>query len=165
MRFEEDEREYWGERLKAWPASRVSKCRIPVEAAEYLSRVGLPGGATWNFQPSDEARPAHAARGMVIIMYDGVAPICIDEVGGGRIVALEEHGTSVRFVNSSVRMFGRFLSTYQQYRCAVDVVSDEEGLMLVDEVETQFARIDQRAMEVPDNYWPVIVEQMRYVLA
>jgi hypothetical protein len=50
---------------------------------------------------------------------------------------------------------------YEQYRRAVGDVSEAEALRLVGVAEERIRNADPAAFDDPENWWPVIVEQMK----
>lgn len=151
---------FWGDTLARWPEKVVSKMGMGEEDGAYLVEIGLPVGVDWTIEistPANEVRRAHD--GLPILAFDGPMPICVDPNEGG-IVIIREEGTT-RLVNSDVRRFGAFLMLYQDYRMRVAELDDVEADELIDEIEDRMRTADAGAMETPEDYWSVIVEQMR----
>lgn len=161
----EDIVKFWGrENLKRWSESSLRDVAIPQPSKRFLIEVGLPYKEDWTLQFDPEAdhlprlpNKANYRR----IGFDDFVPICLDEKRGGCVVAVEtEVGGSERFINSSVERFGEFLVLYQEYRKAARAVSEEEIVKFISGVEERMRKADPKAFDDPNNYWPVIVEQM-----
>ncbi len=81
-------------------------------------------------------------------------PICICSDGSGYIVIVEEMNSRLRFINSSPAMYGGFIARYVRYTLGLD-----DGFY--DSFQEIAREADPLAFEDPDNYWPVIFEQIR----
>lgn len=125
----------------------------------YLREVGLPVGIDWTLVVTPPLRgtrrPMHD--GEWILAVDGPIPICVEH--GGRIVAAEPAGK--RHVNANVRAFGAFLVLYQEYRMRVRGLDESGSQELINDTKVKMRGADPTAMQDPDAYWSVIVEQMR----
>ena len=149
--------------LKCWKASSLADVNIPLPSKEFLTSNGLPSGVDWTigFDTEVVGTLGHAAaKGLRILGHDDGTEICLDEHRDGRVVALEPRG-NIRFINSSVETFGEFLTIYQSYRMAVRGMSEDKAVLLVDSIETSMRSVDGEAFGDRENWWPVIVEQMR----
>lgn len=155
------ELKYWGDQLTTWPKEWTDHVNLPDAARDYLHNVGLPAGQDWNLEILPASQPVRIRDGLVELIHDGPVPLCVDEENGGRVVAVEEEGARERLVNSDVVCLGRFLMLYQQYRVAVRNVSGDEAETLIASTLTAMQSADPSAMSQKDNYWMVIVEQMR----
>jgi hypothetical protein len=129
-----------------------------------LIEVGLPYKEDWTLRFDSEAdhlprlpKKANYRR----IGFDDLVPVCLDEKRGGCVVAVETAvGGSKRFINSSVECFGEFLVLYQEHWKAARAVSEEEIVKFISGVEERIRKADPEAFDDPNNYWPVVVEQM-----
>jgi hypothetical protein len=161
----EDIVSFWGqENLKRWSESSLRDVAIPQPSKRFLIEVGLPYKEDWTLRFDAEAdhlpRLPHKAN-CRRIGFDDFVPICLDEKRGGCVVAVEtEVDGSERFINSSVERFGEFLVLYQEYRKVARAVSEEEIVKIIPGVEERMRRADSKAFDSPNDYWPVIVEQM-----
>lgn len=146
--------------LEPWPAEIVDRLRLSDTDRAYLKTIGLPqdSDCTLTFgptEPNDER-----SLGMVTIGHDGTVPICVD-TQSGRVVA-RESDHEVRFVSSSLPMFGKFLALYDTYRrTVVDLHDEAEIAALISRIEGEMNAVDPDAMKNPEHYWSVVVEQMR----
>lgn len=153
------ERFFWGDALIPWPTDAIAVMGLGELDAVYLRDVGLPVGIDWTLVVTP---PEHGARppmhdGEWILALDGPVPLCVEH--GGRIVAAEPAGK--RHVNANVRAFGAFLVLYQEYRMRVRGLDESESQQLINDTEAKMRGADPTAMQDPDAYWSVIVEQMR----
>jgi hypothetical protein len=72
----------------------------------------------------------------------------------GHILCIEDRGS--RFMNASV--------AFQAYRLAVRYMDEsavEEIGRIIYSTESRLSTLDQEAMSSSENYWPLVVEQMR----
>ncbi len=95
-----------------------------------------------------------------IFGYDDVTPLCISE-GHGHIVHLSPTRAIERHVNGSIELFADFLVIYEKCRREVVGLDDRSVDELIDRVEAQMGSADPSAVEEPEFYWSVILEQMR----
>ena len=149
---------FWGDALVRWPGEIVAQLGLSAADAAYLKEVGLPAGGDWTLRPNLPARGARLASvdGLPVLAYDEVLPICIDREDGGRLLAM----ATPFLVNSSVRQFGLFLMSYQDYRLCVGE-DETEAQRLIHEIERAMRSVDAVAMVDREAYWPQIFEQMR----
>jgi hypothetical protein len=156
---------FWGqENLKRWSENSLRDVAIPQPSKRFLIEVGLPYKEDWTLRFDSEADHLPRLPNRVNcrrIGFDDVVPVCLDEKRGGCVVAVETAvGGSERFINSSVECFGEFLVLYQEYRKAARAVSEEEIVKFISGVEERMRKADPKAFDDPNNYWPVVVEQM-----
>jgi len=60
----------------------------------------------------------------------------------------------------SVERFGECLAYYEQYRRSAPGLSEPEAVKLVAAAEARMRKADPAAFADPENWWPVIIEQM-----
>jgi hypothetical protein len=157
---------FWGkDHLRRWSRASLVAARIPESSKSYLSSVGLPIHETWTlkFDADAEHLPQipnkpHYRR----IGFDDIVPICLDEDRAGQVTAVEsEIGGIERFINSSVECFGECLVAYQRYRLDAQVSEEAEIENIIDSTEEQMRKADRTAFLNSENWWPLILEQMR----
>ena len=156
---------FWGqENLNRWSESSLRDVAIPQPSKRFLIEVGLPSNEDWTlrFDPEADHLPQLPNKGNYRrIGFDDFVPICLDEKRSGCVVAVEKDvGGSERFINSSVERFGEFLVLYQEYRKTARAVSEEEIVKAIAGIEEGMRKADPKAFDDPNNYWPVILEQM-----
>jgi hypothetical protein len=67
-----------------------------------------------------------------------------------------------RFVNSSVDQLSACIAAHIDYGRAIDAANDDEAeFSAVESFATTIQRIDPECLSNPENWWAVIVEQMR----
>src|SRR5712691_11585156 len=157
---------FWGrDNLKRWSEANLRDVAIPRSSKSFLAEVGLPLAEKWTLRfdsKADQLPRLPNKSSCRRIGLDDVVPICLDEQHSGRIVAVEEGiGGTERYINSSVESFGQCLVLYQQYRTAARVSTEEDVQKVIITTEEQMRKIDPTAFRDPDNWWPVIVEQMK----
>ncbi len=161
--------EVWSKKnLARWTPAALEDVAIPPSAKDFLCNVGLPFREDWTLQfPAKPKTPERLSKHPHLrqLGTDDPVPICVDERGGGQVVAVEDDvGGKIRYVNSSVEAFGVFLALYQQYRIAVRGMDDDEAEALIAQTEKKMRRADPHAFSGKNNYWPVIIEQMHHGL-
>lgn len=156
---------FWGaENLKRWPEDSVREVSIPESSKAFLAQVGMPFREKWTlrFDPADcqlPRLPNHIYYRR--LGFDDVVPICLDEQADGNVVALErEVGGTERYINSGVEAFGECLVYYQQYRQAVRGISGLDQIEKLIAAGESIYQTDPSAFEHPDNWWPLILEEM-----
>jgi hypothetical protein len=156
---------FWGEdRLRRWPIERLRTVEIPEASRRFLSEVGLPHRDDWTlrFDPEAEDLPPLPGKPRLRrIGFDYHVPICLDEESGGRVVKVDPEGGAVGLINSDVERLADCLTIYEDYRDRVAGLSEEEAQSLISEVEGRMKTADPHAFDDPENWWPVVIEQMR----
>jgi hypothetical protein len=158
---------YWGkENLVRWPESAVRILRIPNSSKDFLIHVGLPCIRDWTlrFDPMiDNLRSSPTRSSLRQFGRDDIVPLCVDEAGGGQVLADEAAvGGTERFVNSSVECFAEFLVLYRKYRVDVGGLSDEDSVQsFISTIEDEIRKSDSKAFGSANNYWSVIIEQAK----
>ena len=155
---------FWGqENLRRWSEEDLRDVAIPRSSKSFLVEVGLPFREDWTLRFDRDSGPLPRLPNKSYyrrIGFDGPVPICLDEHGGGRVVAAEHDGTA-RYINSSIEVFGESLVFYQQYRKEARTASDDEVQDIIAETEEHLRDADPTAFGDANNWWPVIVEQMK----
>ena len=156
--------QFWGnENLRQWTVESVGDLRIPASSKTFLVEVGLPIEDSWTLQfgPTDRVPKLGDDGRYRQIGVDDVVPICLDEEGGGQVIANETTlGGPERYVNASVEQFGEFLVHYERYRRAARTVAEEDIQEVIESTKASMLSIDDTAFASPENWWPVIIEQM-----
>jgi hypothetical protein len=155
---------FWGrENLKSWSESSLRDVIISQSSKQFLLEVGLPHQDDWTLRFISETSqiPRVPSRSNCrIIGFDGPVPICLDERHHGSAVAVEMGiGRTERFINTSVERFAEFLVLYQEYRTAARTLSEDETLKFIPSIEERMHKVDPKAFDDRNNYWPVIIEQ------
>ena len=154
-------RAFWGDQLRHWPEKTVRNLQVPEATKHFMVRVGLPIGQSWTMRFDGTLESPHNRPTYRIFGYDDLAPLCIVEPTG-HVVHLEPGGATERYVNASLERFADFLVAYEQYRREVVAMEEEDDIdALIDRVESQMRSVDPSALEGPESFWSVILEQMR----
>ena len=69
--------------------------------------------------------------------------------------------TIEQHVNGSVELFADFLVLYETYRREVIGMDEADIGERIDRLEAQMRSVDPSAVEGPDSFWSVILEQLR----
>ena len=148
--------------LLRWPEALLKNVAIPNSAKLFLVEVGLPSGVDWTLRFDNatfDLLEKHS--GFRQFGYDDATPICFRETDGA-IVAVEIFPMDkVIYLNASVEAFGAFLVLYQRYRTGARQFSEEDILRTIDATENEMHTEDPTALVSPNNYWSLILEQMR----
>jgi hypothetical protein len=154
----------WGrESLKRAPVDQANI--LPVSPAErkFLVEVGLPDVEQLTFDLS-AVTSLKGHEHLKRIGTDYEAPICIDDQQHGCIISFDEEGSiPVRFVNTGVRELATFLTIYKRDWLAQNFggMPEHEAQRRVDAITKEFQSHDLTALFNPENWWSVILEQMR----
>lgn len=156
---------FWGEdSLVRWPPELLAQTELPEDARNFLAHVGLPRGANWTTRfdlTMEDMRRSLSNSRFLIVGYDDEVPISLDLQRHGRVVSTEP-GLGERFVNTDVTRFAECLVLYQRYRLAVRGLFQEKDVRgLVSETEQAIRISDAAALSDPENWWAVVIEQMR----
>src|SRR5215470_10524960 len=156
---------FWGrDNLARWSEVSLRNVTIPGSAKSFLVETGMPLrlGLTLRFEiQADQVSRASTTR--LCIGFDDVVPISIDE--RGRVIAEEAKvGRGEKYINSSIECFGECLVYYQQYRISVRAASEDEVQRLISVVARSLRNTEPTAFADPNNWWPVIVEQINHGL-
>jgi hypothetical protein len=157
--------QFWGEdSLVKWPRDLLARIDLPNDAKRFLAEVGLPCVSDWTMRfdlTLDQMQQATIEPRCFIIGYDYKCPILLDKQKRGSVISVE-HGRNERFVNTDICRFGECLVLYQQYRLAVRAMDDEEKIQnLISNTENAMRAIDPTAFADANDWWAVIIEQMR----
>lgn len=147
-----------------WSEAAVSAIDVPESARQVLRRVGFPTTIGWTLTfPSPGDRPPRTSKGIVIVGIDDPVPLGIREPTGEVVYLETEAGRQAdRFASSGLQEYSDCLASFQEYREHVDSLEGEEEIQkYIDVVEDKFQRTDPAALENPENYWAVVIEQMR----
>ena len=168
-------KEFGASGLQRAAQQAVADIRLPQTSKRYLLDVGLPTERILELSLSlkgqklprlDELAPlsngvAQYPQARSIGTATGCA-VCIDGSGAGTIFLVDLTGKDqVRLINSNVEFFGASLALYHEY-CRVGPMvpkQDVDGFIL--KIESRMKDVDPRAFLSPENWWALIVEQMK----
>jgi SUKH-4 immunity protein len=161
----EDIVSFWGkDKLKRFPEESLRDVLIPASSKSFLKDVGLPVGVDWTmrFGVDGDRLPRLSDRSQYRrIGFDDVIPICLDEQHGGQVVSVEQDvGGADRRINANVQRFGECLVYYQRYRTSVQTADKDDIQKIIDATERSLRIADPTAFDDPNNWWPMIIEQM-----
>lgn len=154
--MQEDLRSYWGEALRKWSVESLGAASCPEESIHFLVTVGLPTDSDWHFD-LETPKEAEVRDGLLVVGHDG--PMAIGVNDAGEVLAVES-SEDQRLVNSSLPAFVESLTVYHRYREEVRGLDEQSALDLIDSVEEQLRSLDASSLSA-ENYWVVILEQMR----
>ena len=161
--------EFWGsENLTRWSLEAVRDLRISETSKSFLMTVGLPSprhDRLWEYdfncgQPSRVSGEEH-----LVVVMSLPRPFCIDEKRDNSIVAPYVEKDMERFVNSTVEQFVAFLTVFERGRQEMRRLGNTEQepcRKVISEMEGRMKNIDPAALEGEENYWSVVLEDMRY---
>jgi hypothetical protein len=152
---------FWGDNRVLWDAADLEGFPLSAEVRQFLADVGLPAGVDWTLRfVAKDVKAVQTVEGCFVIGDDSDNPICIVEKTEHVLCMEEARG---RFMNASLAQLARCLVAFQEYRLAVRDMDDraEEIERIIDSTESRMMSVDPEAMDDTENYWPVIVEQMR----
>jgi len=126
----------------------------------WLPRVYEPLAMTFN----DEV--AETPDGRWVVGSGGYALSIVLEPDNGSLYVTPEDGIGPeQFLNTGVVELGRCLSAFDETVVfATETGEEADRLLALEEFEKRVSEIDLAALNNPENYWPVIVEQIGYGL-
>ena len=159
---EQDVADFWGRSVIRWGGASLRQAGVPEADASFLERVGMPRDVDWTLDFVRTAQHVKTLPGdgsMVVIGRDDQNPICIKT--SNRSVVCVEEGKLERFMNRSVFTLADFLCAYQMYRIQVRDAKDNEIDELIAATESKMRSADADALGNKENYWSVVLEQMK----
>jgi hypothetical protein len=143
--------------------------KIPKSVKTLIKEWGLPNSCGPNLNFKVMRKPLVLMNiernNYAIIGHDYEIPFGLRQDGSVWSLECDEVANRVRFVNSSLKTFIFFLCEYQLYLKKITKIDekDEDAIQLcIDETEKEMQRYDIVALQNEENYWTVIIEQMRY---
>lgn len=154
----------WGETNIVHPRAKPrDTLTLPPDATQVLAEVGLPRRADPLFEVTGLRMVDVPGRGGRYCQFgsDFGTALCIS-ANNGEIVSLSLTGEYPdRFVNSTLALFVEFLVLVSTERARFLDLGDEDIDQLIAELNNRLLGLDERALGNPDNWWAVVVEQMR----
>jgi len=168
-----------------WQASELHRAgkqvvdglSIPNDQKEYLHKVGLPNVdhllvrfdlskplPIFSELVSARNTPKEWKGLKVIGTQDGEPSICLDEKRSGQLWSVDATGQDLtRYINRGVREFGLFLTVHKRdyLRPGLLKLPDNKIRSIIDAIEEEYRAIEERALDNPENWWSVILEQMK----
>ena len=160
-----------GRRQTAWAdselvrssPSQVEGIALDETARRILVDVGLPQSVEPLFELRAPVR---------VVMSDGRTACRFGSDFGTDLVVVSPNGKIVsvspdgsypeRFVNSNLDRFRDFLDKVTVARRRISLMMDEREIdSVLDDLEASLVAADATALVDPDNWWSVVVEQMR----
>jgi hypothetical protein len=117
--------------------------------------------------PPDDSPPfwwrdeqASLLHGYEVVGRDERCLFCMD--ADGCLWLVDPDGQlPTRFVDSSMQQFGAILSAFQRVWANRQDAGEDEAAEATAELTAAIAGLDPHALNDPDSYWPVLLEQMR----
>lgn len=163
MVVHEDLVRLWGEgNVVRYDPSRVDVA-LPANAADALENVGLPKAVDPLFEVRDLSILESRDQGRLYCRFgtDHGTDLCV-ALDDGAVMSLSVAGDYPdRFVNTSLPAFIEFLLLVSDARRRFLDLGDDEIDLLIADLETRLRRLDDRALADPDDWWSVIIEQMK----
>lgn len=157
--------------LRLWGESNVVQIdptehlllHLPRQTAETLARVGLPRRIEMLFEARElqMVDVPHLSGRYCMFGSDLGTELCIS-VDTGVVLSLSlNRRYPDRFVNTTLALFLEFLVLVTIERAALAHVRDQDIDARIAALESRLRQMDERALADPDNWWSVIIEQMR----
>ncbi len=163
--------------LRLAGASDVASLDIPASSRDYLVHVGLPDeeilGLRFNFLgsslPTLEELAARVGFGPFplngsrpCLGFTNDVAVCIDEHCDGAVYCVDlAQEDPERFLNSRVEWLGSFLNMYVYHCINTNGFHDPDIDRAVLELERRMREVDPVALDDPEHWWPLILEQMK----
>ena len=155
----------------------VDGLSIPHDQKEYLHKLGLPNVEHLLLEfdlskplpllsklSSTQNVPEEYKGLKVIGTQDGEPSICLDEKRSGQLWSVDATGQDLtRYINCGVREFGLFLTVHKRdyLRPGLSKLPDKAIRLIINTIETEYRAIDKSALDNQENWWSVILEQMK----
>ena len=142
--------------------SALDGVTVPDDAAQVLTQIGLPRRVVplFEIRPLSMVAVAGREEGFCEFGSDIGTELCISSVTGEVISTSRAGEYPQRFVNRSLRQFIEFLYLVSVERRRFPDIGDEDIELAIDGLESRLRRVDEDALEAPDNWWAVVVEQL-----
>ncbi|MCX4747106.1 SUKH-4 family immunity protein [Kitasatospora sp. NBC_01287] len=168
--------QFFGQGVFRYEQRAVSRAGVPEAVAQTLVWAGLPtnfGPFFWAHTPenrpiptlaelaAERGRPAAPdAGGYLVLGNDYGRQLCV-QYGTAAVVAVDLEGTTEapRFVNSGVPEFVRSLALLgRMWPLRYGLTPDQAGRWTAD-FQAELAALDPAALQAPDTWWAVLLEQ------
>lgn len=168
--------QYFGPAVFRYEQRAVSRQGVPEAVAQTLVWAGLPtsfGPFFWAHAPENRPIPTLAelaaergrqaapdAGGYLVLGNDYGRQLCV-QYGTAAVVAVDLEGTAQapRFVNTGVPEFVRSLALLgRMWPLRYGLTPDQAGRWTTD-FQAELAAIDPAALQAPDTWWAVLLEQ------
>lgn len=143
---------------------------LPEETSVFLQSCGLPleleDGLLLHFYTEAEALAVYTDRQerFLIIGDDYGTRLGIKE-NTGEIFSIDPDGIlPTRLVNSSILVLLAFLETYAKEQPALVEASEEEASRIVARLRDEWQTLDAIALDDPESWWSVVLEQTEHAL-
>ncbi len=154
---------FWNDKLSRVSSVTISERELSADLRAFLSNVGLPKECPLlvNFYTGvgllDQLN--YESEIFYVVGDDYGTKICI-RAKTEDVWAIDPNGEIPRrFISTSVRLFLVLLQIYLSRQDELRDASDEDAVILVQQMRGQFNRVDAHALEDPENWWSVILEQ------
>jgi hypothetical protein len=161
--------------VKAWSGNDLRRCSaqylrdvaIPEPCKSFLIEVGLPACNDIGFQfdplvggPLSRVAGRPHLRG--IGLMNEFRLVCLDELADGRVIGVDPALQDLdRYLNSSVDRFAAFIILYLQWLSMADRLAPGERAELDAQFERDLTDVDSTVFSDPENYWAIIVWEIK----
>lgn len=153
----------FGDNLRPVPEKALAQRDLSPATRSFLTSVGLPRKCPLQVTLYDDDRLLRPFTSAGITYYalgnDYGTTIGIRAKTDETWSFDEEGELPLRFINSRIQQFVAFLALYKLKQPDLQKAGDEEATEIVNELRSQFAALDGRAVEDAENWWSVILEQ------
>ena len=139
---------------------------VPEETKSFLTCFGFPPNLEetllLHFYQNDDALAIsiHNHDRFLIIGDDDGTKLGIKE-NTGEVLSIDPEGKlPTRFVNSSILTLLAFLGMYVREQPGLAQADDEEASQIVARMRDAFSTFDAQALDNPENWWSVVLEQV-----
>jgi hypothetical protein len=156
---------FWNGALQTFSEQAVSHLSIPHQTKQFLASVGLPHSIelvllTFYTDSPKLQTLRHAGSKFLVIGDDYGTKLCIKE-GTGELVSIDDVGElPFRYINSRIDVFLVFLEIYLTAQQSRKDTTKAEARALAARLRDEFLLLDPPALDNPENWWSVIVEQV-----
>jgi len=157
---------YWNERLKRLSSGDIRNMPVSDFTKRFLVDIGLPDLKELSIDLYTNADLYKTLRHNGVrycIIGENIDPkICIKENADEMFLIDTNSTISVRFINSNIEFFLGFTAIYLTETSGKEFATHEEAMNIVKRLQEIFSELDYEALEDPNNWWSVILEQVEY---
>jgi hypothetical protein len=155
--------DFYGSSLQPITSSSLDRFTLPVDIKEFLKSFGLPpeSNLLLHFYTGTEDLTIYSeGQDRFLVIGDDYGTRLGMKEHTGEIEAIDINGTlPTRFVNSSILTLLAFLEIYSKKQPELAQASDEEASKIAERMRDEMHSLDAKALDDPESWWSVILEQ------
>jgi len=150
-----------GEKIRL-PREEVETWKVPTEDRDFLVCDGLPEESPLyvTFRHEGFETLDYEGNRYIVLGDDFGTWLCLTEESGELVSVSPDTDLPTRFVNSSIRDFVALLDIFQDTQRERRGTGSEGDGKVIEELRRSFAERDPSALDDPESWWSVVLEQM-----